>query len=174
MSFATQIGTAVHDYAAGHIANYIRLKRGGEDELLYHLIKSRIPRVAIDTGWLYPNLMAYVNDAIGYRMSPEIVLDFTENCFGTADAISFDEKKRLLRVHDLKTGKAPAHFEQLELYSALFCLKYQMKPEKIKTELRLYQGNEVQVLSPSPDDILKMMDAIRKADQWITELKQKG
>ena len=45
-------------------------------------------------------LNAYVNDAIGFRMIPEMVLYYSENCFGTADAISFNDD--LLRIHDLK------------------------------------------------------------------------
>ena len=64
-------------------------------------------------------LNMYVNDAIGYRMTPEQVLYYSDNCFGTADSISF--KDNLLRIHDLKTGVTPAHMEQLEIYAALFC-----------------------------------------------------
>lgn len=65
-------------------------------------------------------LNAYVNDAIGFRMTPEQVLYYSENCFGTADTISFDNKT--LRIHDLKTGAVPAHMEQLFIYDALFCM----------------------------------------------------
>ena len=71
-------------------------------------------------------LNMYVNDAIGYRMTPEQILFFSENCFGTADAISFNNN--FLRIHDLKTGSIPAHMEQLLIYSALFCLEYKVKP----------------------------------------------
>ena len=34
-------------------------------------------------------LNTYVNDAIGYKMSPEVALYYSPNCFGTTDAISF-------------------------------------------------------------------------------------
>ena len=47
---------------------------------------------------------AYVNDAIGYRMTPEQVLYYSPNVYGTADAIRFYENSRFLRIHDLKTG----------------------------------------------------------------------
>ncbi len=47
-------------------------------------------------------LNKYVNDAIGYRMTPEVVLYYSDNCFGTTDAICF--RKSFLRIHDLKTG----------------------------------------------------------------------
>ena len=33
------------------------------------------------------NLSNYVNDAISFRMNPEVVLYFSDYCFGTADAI---------------------------------------------------------------------------------------
>ena len=77
----------------------------------------------------------YVNDAIGYGMVPEQILYYSDNCFGTADAISF--KKRLLRIHDLKTGETPASIHQLEVYDAIFCLEYDIQPGSIDHELRI-------------------------------------
>ncbi len=47
-------------------------------------------------------LNMYVNDAIGFKMTPEQILYYSENCFGTADAICF--RNNMLRIHDLKTG----------------------------------------------------------------------
>ena len=73
-------------------------------------------------------LNMYVNDAIGFKMTPEQILFYSENCFGTADAISF--RKNLLRIHDLKTGEITAHMEQLNIYAALFCLEYKIKSEE--------------------------------------------
>ena len=35
-------------------------------------------------------LNLYVNDAIGFGMTPEVPLYYSKNCFGTADAISYD------------------------------------------------------------------------------------
>ena len=69
-------------------------------------------------------------------MTPEQILFYSDNCFGTADAIAF--RGDLLRIHDLKTGAIPAHMEQLEVYAALFCLEYKIKPADIRMELRLY------------------------------------
>ena len=48
----------------------------------------------------------HINDAIGFRMEPEVVLKYSLNCFGTADAICF--RNKTLRIHDLKTGESPA------------------------------------------------------------------
>lgn len=116
-------------------------------------------------------LNSFVNDAIGYRMETEQVLFYSENCFGTADAISFDEKERFLRIHDLKTGITPAHFEQLMIYAAMFCLEYSYDPNSISIELRLYQNDEVLILEPDPRDICDIMDTIVRFDKLINKEK---
>ena len=112
----------------------------------------------------------YVNDAIGYRMTPEQVLYYSENCFGTADSISF--KDNLLRIHDLKTGVTPAHMEQLEIYAALFCLEYKIKPADIDIELRIYQSDDILVFNPTVEDIVPIMDKIITSDKIISEIKE--
>jgi hypothetical protein len=113
----------------------------------------------------------YVNDAIGYRMTAEQVLFYSENCFGTADSISF--KNDLLRIHDLKTGVTPAHMEQLEIYAALFCLEYKVKPEEITIELRIYQNDDVSIYNPEASEIRMIMEKIVTFDAIITEQKMK-
>lgn len=115
-------------------------------------------------------LNMYVNDAIGYKMTPEQVLYFSDNCFGTADAISF--RNNLLRIHDLKTGEIPAHMEQLEVYAALFCLEYHVQPSKIDMELRIYQNDEIVVYSPTIEDIAPIIDKIITFDKRLQELKE--
>ena len=116
-------------------------------------------------------LNMYVNDAIGFRMQPEQPLYYSQNCYGTADAISFKEKDSFLRIHDLKTGVTPASMRQLEIYTALFCLEYGKQPEKIDVELRIYQNDEVWVSNPKPDDILPIMDKIIEFDKLIEDVK---
>ena len=116
-------------------------------------------------------LNAFVNDAIGFRMQSEQVLFYSENCFGTADAISFDEKERFLRIHDLKTGLNKAHFEQLMIYDAMFCLEYGHNPRKLTIELRLYQNDEVFILEPDPQDIAQIMVTIERFDKLINKEK---
>lgn len=115
-------------------------------------------------------LSMYVNDAIGYHMTPEQVLVYSENCFGTADAISF--RKNFLRIHDLKTGTIPAHIEQLMIYAALFCLEYDVKPGDIDIELRLYQNNQIIVDNPTADVIVPIMDKIIRFDKIIKSIKE--
>ena len=114
-------------------------------------------------------LELYVNDAIDYKMNPEQVLYFSDNCFGTADAICFRNKK--LRIHDLKTGDTPTHMEQLMVYAALFCLEYKVKPGEIMMELRIYQNNDAVVFNPTAEDILPIMDRIKASDRIIDKIR---
>ena len=102
------------------------MNRNDKHLVLHHLLSSGIPRWIIDLDLYFTNLMTYVNDAIGFRMKPEVILAYSDFCFGTADAISF--RNDILRVHDLKTGSRPAHMEQLLVYAALYCLEYKVKP----------------------------------------------
>ena len=83
-----------------------------------------------------------------------ILKDFS----GTADAISF--RNNFLRIHDLKTGTRPVHIEQLEIYAALFCLEYKVKPADIKIELRIYQNDEILVHEPEAEEIIVIMNKI--------------
>ena len=119
-------------------------------------------KMTIDLGIKQPRskktIYAYVNDAIGFKMSTEVVLYYSDRFFGTADAISF--RNGVLRIHDLKTGKIPAKIEQLEIYAALFCLEYKVKPGDIEIELRIYQNDQVLYHNPTPKDIVPIMDKI--------------
>lgn len=115
-------------------------------------------------------LSAYVNDAIGYKMNTEVVLFYSPRFFGTADAICF--RDNVLRIHDLKTGKTQVHMEQLEIYAALFCLEYKVKPGEIEMELRIYQNNEMIVHNPTAEDILPIMDRIIHLDKMLDKLDE--
>ena len=111
----------------------------------------------------------YVNDAIGFRMIPEQILFYSDNCFGTADAISF--RNNSLRIHDLKTGATPAKMEQLMIYTALFCLEYKYKPSEIDIELRIYQNDDFTYFNPTPEHIVPIMDKIVTFDKIIDRIK---
>ena len=145
---ATMKGTELHEFAA----QCIRLNQ-------------KLPRSK-------KTLNQYVNDAIGFRMIPEQVLYFSQNCFGTADAISF--KDDILRIHDLKTGRIPAHIEQLEIYAALFCLEYKFKPNDIHMELRIYQNDDIFAYEPQPEEIEEIQERIIKFDPIINDIRLKG
>ena len=126
----------------------------------------------IDLGIKQPRskktIYAYVNDAIGFKMDTEVVLFYSERFFGTADAICF--RDGFLRIHDLKTGKTPVHMDQLEIYAALFCLEYRVKPSDIQIELRIYQNDEIIVHSPEAKDILEIMDKIVHLDKLLERI----
>jgi hypothetical protein len=117
-------------------------------------------------------LNLYVNDAIGFKMNTEQLLYYSDNCFGTADTISF--KKNFLRIHDLKTGESPTSVKQLMIYNALFCLEYSVKPMDIETELRLYQNDASVIYVPSPEEIINIMNKIISFDKRIEQLKIGG
>lgn len=142
---AAQRGTILHDFASQCI------------KLGQKLPKSK------------KTLNMYVNDAIGYRMTPEQMLYFSENCFGTTDAISY--VKNFLRIHDFKSGVTPAKMEQLLIYASLFCLEYKIKPSEIDIELRIYQNDEILYFNPEADDILPIMDKIITFDKIINKIK---
>ena len=107
---------------------------------------------------------------------------YSDYCFGTADAISDLDSvilNRSLRIHDLKTGLTRAHIEQLEIYTALFCLEYNIKPSDIDIELRIYQSQkdeddilhpEVLILNPTAEDIVPIMDKIISIDKKINSI----
>ena len=131
----------------------------------------------IDLGIKQPRsrktLYSYVNDAIGFKMSTEVVLFYSIYFFGTADAISF--RDGMLRIHDLKTGKVgkiESHIEQLEIYAALFCLEYKIKPKDISIELRVYKNDEVICHNPEPNDILEIMDKIVHLNRLLERLDE--
>ena len=169
-SYAQAVGTALHELAETLITNRIKLKKTDKTMILVHLLQSGIPRAAIDLDRLYNNFVTYVNDAIGFRLTPEQPLYYSDNCFGTADAISFRDNQ--LRIHDYKSGTTPAKIEQLMIYAALFCLEYRVKPGEIDIELRIYQNDEVKFHNPSADEIVPIMDTIIHHDKMINALNE--
>jgi hypothetical protein len=116
----------------------------------------------------------YVNDAIHYGLKPEQILYYSENCFGTADAIRFDEKEYFLRIHDLKTGVTPASMHQLEIYAALFFLEYDLPVNEVEMELRLYQNDDILISNPTVVDIAPIMDKIVTFDILIEQIKKEN
>jgi len=121
----------------------------------------------------------YVNDCIGYRMWIEQPLSYTDNAFGTADAIWYGENpdqessfKYLLRIFDLKNGTTPSSKSQLECYAALFCLEYKVRPMELEYDLRIYQNDDIQMFETDPEDIVYIMDRYIVADKLIQSMKE--
>ncbi len=156
-------------YGEERLLEYIGMRKAAERGTVLHLwaaqtiklgIKQSIPRGKT------PTLQSYVNDAIQYHMDPEVMLYYTDNCFGTADAISY--RDGILRIHDLKTGSGRIHPEQLVAYAALFCLEYNERPEDMrKIELRIYQNDEIMIVDVTANDIREAMETIKRCDEWI-------
>ena len=142
----------------------VAAQRGTElHALAAEAIRLRIPLQGADT------LAAYVNDAIGYRMNPEQVLFYSDNCFGTTDTISY--RQGVLRIHDLKTGETPGNMDQLMVYAAIFCLEYKIRPSDLEVILRIYQSDEIVEHTPVYDEIIPIMEKIVHFDKRIEELK---
>ena len=144
---AAKMGTRLHEWAAETIK--LGLKQPKSKKTIY----------------------AYINDAIGYKMEPEVVLFYSDRFFGTADAICF--RNGILRIHDLKTGKIgkiESHMEQVEVYAALVCLEYKVRPSDIKIELRIYKNDEVIVWNPTEEDIVPIMEKIIHLDKLLEEI----
>ena len=168
--YANQIGTILHDLAHRCIKNRVKLSKSDRHLVLLTLLENGIPQGLIDANDILETLAPFVNDALGFRMETEQVLYYSENAFGTADAISF--KNNFLRIHDYKSGVLPVHMEQLYIYAALFCLEYVVKPESIKIELRIYQSGEVLCEEPDPETIRAIMNKIVDSDRFLRKLKE--
>ena len=145
---ATLKGTELHDFACRAISLGVKMPKSQK------------------------TLNLYINDAIGFKMTPEQPLYYSDNCFGTADSISF--RQNFLRIHDLKSGTTPASMHQLEVYAALFCLEYHISPNDIQIELRLYQTDKVLTHNPDPNYIRSLMDKIILFDKRIEKIKSEG
>jgi hypothetical protein len=121
----------------------------------------------------------YVNDCIGYRMWIEQALAYSDNAFGTTDAIWYGPNpdaesiyKFLLRIFDLKNGESRSSKSQLECYAALFCLEYKVNPMDIEYDLRIYQNDAIQAFETDPNDIAYIMDRYIVADRLIESMKE--
>lgn len=186
--YRTSLGTEIHEYAADEITlfhkksntrsisqeieSHIYQKYKDDDhrefglKLIRHL--NYIPKE------VYETVKHYINDAIAYKMDVEWPLVYCDYVFGTADSIIFDEKEKLLRIHDLKTGSHEANMEQLEIYAALFCLEYAIKPSEIRMELRLYQLDGIVIHEPTVADILPHIDSILTIDKIANSVERES
>jgi hypothetical protein len=175
-------GTAIHDFAKHCISRKIKIpkqinnvikmvqlfmsdsKSNYSDELI-----NFIPNLPSHT---FESLILYVNDCIGFGMDPEVKLVYSESCFGTADAISFENN--ILRISDYKSGDGPGHMEQLLIYDALFCLEYHFQPDKLIFENRIYQFGDVTEAIDIPSEvILTIMQVLTTESKFVQQLRGK-
>jgi Protein of unknown function (DUF2800) len=146
-----------------------RLARAAARGTALHALAHQAIRLGVKLSKADKTLSMYVADAIGYKMNVEQGLYYSDNCFGTADTISF--RRNTLRIHDLKTGLTRTSEHQLEVYAALFCLEYGISPFEIDIELRIYQSGEVSVFNPHPELIYNIMETIIDFDKRIEFFK---
>lgn len=169
-AFLSASGYSWLNYDRDKLATVFRNKLAKYMGTKYHAFAA----TAIELGQKLPRsprtLNMYVNDAIGFRLDPEVVLYYSNNCFGTADAIGFDG--HTLRIHDLKTGVVPAHMEQLRIYAALFCLEYKVEPKTIDVVLRIYQNNQIVEEIPDPEQIKDIMTKIHDFDKVLEQIRK--
>lgn len=157
------------NYTPDRLAERWTTKQASEYGVFQHEYAQR----EIDAGRLsdHTGIVAmYINDCIRDRMETEQVLFYSENCFGTADAISF--RYKTLKIKDLKTGLVKGSVHQLEVYAGIFCLEYDVDPRKINIELAIYQEPEVLVYDADPEDIWLIMEKIQDFDKQINQLKR--
>lgn len=165
--YSTDIGTLSHSFAEDRIKYRIKLNKAEKNSFLVYLLSHGIPLSVIDLDYIYPTVLMYVNDCIGYRMDSEVIVYYSDNCYGTVDAISFF--KNTLIINDLKTGKIPGKIEQLKTYAALFCFEYKVKPEKLNDiSLNIYQGGEVFSCHPESEEIDAIQQQIILSDKMIS------
>lgn len=160
------------NYSKEQMQNYIINQQAAARGTRLHELAKQLILEGLKLKGTTQTLTAFVNDAIGYGMTPEVALKYTDNCFGHADAICFD--KNLLRVHDYKSGSTPAHMEQLEIYAALFLLEYErifnVNPMNTKVNCRIYQSDDVQEWTPDKDRMEELIYLIKEKEAWANEM----
>ena len=163
---AKELGTDLHELAARLISYGFKLSETEASPMFNILGLSNDTRIT---------LIKYVNDAIDFHMRPEQCLCYSDVCFGTADAISFDETTKTLRIHDLKTGVHPCDVRQLLIYAAIFVLEQQvyndLSPYDISYILRIYQNKDYKEWTPSGEDIHTIMEDIKRKSKIILNIK---
>lgn len=171
------LGTEIHDFARSQIdlgirstsvrslknslKTYIYRKYFDEEiDSLSDYGKKIINGVSRLNKTVFDNLQTYINDCVGYCMTPEQKLCADLYYFyGTADVISY--RDHILRIFDLKTGRIEAHMEQLMVYAAFFCIEYKVDPKEVELfDLRLYQNDHVVCHNPTAADIEQIVNKV--------------
>ena len=159
------------NYSQEQIRNYIVAQNAAVRGTKLHELAADLIREGLKLRGSTQTLTAYVNDAIGYGMTPEVALKYSDICFGHADSIDFN--RGVLRIHDLKTGNGPVHMEQLEIYAALFLLEYERalgaNPLNTKVNLRIYQNDDIQEYMPDKDRIEEVIYGIKEKESWVQD-----
>ena len=184
-SYVQSIGTVLHELAKDCIKARMKLTLEDYHLLDYAMLKAfgyPLPKDIFDSKCYIRVFAAYVNDAIKFHMTPEVILFYSKNCFGTTDSIIYDSYSNTLRIHDYKSGDKEAKFTQLVVYAAYACLEYNIIPSKTTFILRIYQEacdedgniNELpykEMICP-PQEVELVMERTRIADNIINAYKE--
>ena len=180
------VGSEIHEYAAqsidrSHKKGNLRVIEQEIEDYIYTKYKTLknltygellINHLGYIPKEVFEAVKCYINDGIGYKMITEQPLVYSKRIYGTADTIIF--RNNLLRIHDLKTGSHEADIEQLEIYAALFCLEYDIKPGDIDYELRIYHMDGLVVHNPTIEDLLPIVDSIVTKDKIAYDVEKEN
>lgn len=133
-----------------------------------HALAKNLIELGVKLEPIPTTLNMYVNDCIGFGMTPEQMVFYSEWAYGTPDAIKFEMMK--LWIFDLKTGVEEAKMRQLLIYAAWFCLEYGYLPHEIEIELRIYQNDNIVVHAPAPHEVQILMDLTRDRSKRLTAI----
>lgn len=188
-SFAKDIGTLIHAWAAERIKYRKNVTKANKSDLFINIMENcehyydretnkMAPIIPMSVASYYvdkcfTNVSLYIKDANGFRLDPEVDLMYADDFYGTADAILY-KKGEFLRIHDLKTGTTPASLRQLEIYAAFCCLEYNIDPASVNIELRIYQNEEILIGNPTGEDIKALMDQVRRTKIIFEKIKKEG
>lgn len=162
---AQQIGTEVHAFAAEQLRQEYYFR---EHNLPYSNRHSHRDIFSL-----------FINHSIDNLMQPEVAVKYSDICWGHADSLAFNVKKKTLYINDLKTGKHPAPMDQLEIYAAIFYAeyspilqyKYHIDLRDCKNELRIFQNNEILFEEPPIEYIIdEKLGLVRNQHEVLSEV----
>lgn len=157
-------------YTESHLLEMYRQENAREKGTRLHAWAEETIKLGIFQKQRTNNMLYnYVNDGIGFRMEPEKLLFHSKYCYGTADTIKFDSRKRILRIHDLKTGVTKPHDDQLKVYAALWCMQNGIDPETITIICRFYQRDTCREFSPEAAEIKSIIGIILASEKILEQ-----
>ena len=150
-----------------------RAKMAAQNGTEMHALAAECIRLRVKVADIKQTFYMYVNDAIDFLMTPEVVLlAFQPYAFGTADAVAF--RDNILRIHDLKTGLGECDVRQLEIYAAYFCIEYKKNPFDLEIYLRFYQNDEFVEYIGDPGVITHHMEHAKALAKRIPHLRKEA
>lgn len=159
------------NYDQEKLKAYIRNLYAKERGTRLHALAEEMIKMQIKPQKSKKTFHQYVTDAINYGMTPEEMVFYSPNIYGTSDAILFENGR--LRIHDLKTGTVTTpKIEQLKIYAALYCLEHDIDPKDIDTELRIYWNDDIIAEGFDASENAHYMEQIRNADLICQGVRQ--